>query len=661
MKTRTLFFVLIINLLHQANAQDIFNAIANTKQYVKEIKLEKETVSQQLTSDPSSPTEMTLTVTSTNAKGQANQETYKFNFAFFDVSRVQRNASKKQLAMELKTTDGFKAVALLKNGKLDKYINEIEILCDNADDARDLEKALKDVVTIAKKSWEANINLPTDYAGLINFVKNNIKDFSVMGIEARQKVTQSGEFKDRIMIETAQVEAKKTNEYVYDFSIGDLLENSVKADVSGTTVVFTATTNDKAKFVTVTENKKIEYDNEIQALMAGPSEAKTMVLAFQKLIPLARKELQNRLPKNTNGSFEGLKQITSFQVNQKQYDQTIKPECVCLYTSTVVDKGKSQAQSFLFNFSDLTDFKLDVDRDVVIVKAKTIENLEFVAVTEKEKRQFEKGIEFTTADVEKGRYLLAYLPSLANKCRENIKPETFDWLVNKLKNAGVDGITQTLSLQEGGNRGKWRFIVAETGTKKTTETVYEFNVYDLDMAKLDFTSKDQNLVLKIPSKRKEKLIKSIVDGKPNFTNETQFMLTNAEDAKRINTTIKEIVLKYGLLTEGKFVTNAIVFDVNSANIQASSEETIKTMGEILEDNPTMKIKIIGHTDSDGDDNKNLELSKKRATAVKDKLTHDFKIDVSRIISEGKGEKEPAMPNTSPEGKAANRRVEFVKI
>jgi outer membrane protein OmpA-like peptidoglycan-associated protein len=396
-------------------------------------------------------------------------------------------------------------------------------------------------------------------------------------------------------------------------------------------------------------------------LVASPSQAKILALTLQKLIPLARKEMQNRLPKNTNGSFEGLKQITSFATNNVQYDQEITSECVCNYKSNQVEKGKSKGQNYNFNFSDITDFKIDVDKDLVKIKAKTFENLEFVAVTEKDKRKFEKGMEFTFEDVEKARYFMAYLPSLSTKCKEYLRPENFEWLATKLKNAGVNGISQTLSLQEGGNRAKWRFAVAETGTKKSSENVYEFNVYDLDMAKLDFTTKDQNLILKIPTKKKEKLLKQTLDGKPTFTSETQFLLTNAEDAKKINVTIKEIVLKYGLLTDGKFVTNAIEFDPNSANIKASSNETLKTVGEMLEDFKDMKIKIIGHTDSDGDDNKNLQLSQKRAGSVKDYLLKNYKIDASRLTFEGKGEKVPAMPNTTPEGKAANRRVEFVKM
>jgi len=75
----------------------------------------------------------------------------------------------------------------------------------------------------------------------------------------------------------------------------------------------------------------------------------------------------------------------------------------------------------------------------------------------------------------------------------------------------------------------------------------------------------------------------------------------------------------------------------------------------------VKVKIIGHTDADGDDGNNLALSKKRSESVKEALSKDFGIDKSRLETDGKGESEPASANTTAEGKANNRRVEFVKM
>lgn len=116
-----------------------------------------------------------------------------------------------------------------------------------------------------------------------------------------------------------------------------------------------------------------------------------------------------------------------------------------------------------------------------------------------------------------------------------------------------------------------------------------------------------------------------------------------------------------LLTEGKWVTHGILFDVNSANIKAESYGTIKEIAGVLKENADVKVKIIGHTDADGDETKNLDLSKRRAASVKEFLAKEFSIDETRVETDGMGESKPVDKNSTPEGKANNRRVEFVKI
>lgn len=116
-----------------------------------------------------------------------------------------------------------------------------------------------------------------------------------------------------------------------------------------------------------------------------------------------------------------------------------------------------------------------------------------------------------------------------------------------------------------------------------------------------------------------------------------------------------------LITEGKLVTRGILFDVNSDKIKPESYGVLKEIGTVLKENADVKVRIIGHTDSDGDDTKNLDLSKRRAASVKNALATEFGIEASRMETDGKGETQPSEPNTTPQGKANNRRVEFVKL
>jgi outer membrane protein OmpA-like peptidoglycan-associated protein len=115
-----------------------------------------------------------------------------------------------------------------------------------------------------------------------------------------------------------------------------------------------------------------------------------------------------------------------------------------------------------------------------------------------------------------------------------------------------------------------------------------------------------------------------------------------------------------LMEKGSVTTNAILFDVNKDVLKPESFEIIGEIGQAMQQNDELKILIVGHTDSDGESKANQQLSEKRAVAVKNYLISKYKISATRIETEGKGESLPVASNTTAEGKALNRRVEFVK-
>jgi outer membrane protein OmpA-like peptidoglycan-associated protein len=115
-----------------------------------------------------------------------------------------------------------------------------------------------------------------------------------------------------------------------------------------------------------------------------------------------------------------------------------------------------------------------------------------------------------------------------------------------------------------------------------------------------------------------------------------------------------------LFVDGKYVTNSILFETNSDKIQPSSLPSITVVADYMNSNPTVKLKVVGHTDNVGDDASNLSLSARRAASVLNELVGFHKIDKARLSAEGKGETQPITDNATKEGKAKNRRVEFIK-
>ncbi len=114
-----------------------------------------------------------------------------------------------------------------------------------------------------------------------------------------------------------------------------------------------------------------------------------------------------------------------------------------------------------------------------------------------------------------------------------------------------------------------------------------------------------------------------------------------------------------LMQDGKIVASGIRFDVNKATIKPESMGVINEIAKLMKDHPEISFSVEGHTDSDGEEAFNQDLSERRAKAVADQLAK-MGINNSRMTSRGWGESKPSGPNNTSEGKAANRRVEFVK-
>ncbi len=230
----------------------------------------------------------------------------------------------------------------------------------------------------------------------------------------------------------------------------------------------------------------------------------------------------------------------------------------------------------------------------------------------------------------------------------------FKWLgCNKSAAFFVVEKSETISANEGLN-------VAELACDNDNGKITKFSLWRQD-GRLRIYA-DENKVLDLPQafdmKQNYNVFKigaEYMNYSNGRENDDEFMISNIRYA------VAGADTRSKLITEGRFVTNGILFDTNSDNIKPESGTVLKEIASVLKENPSVKVKIIGHTDSDGDANANIALSQKRAAAIKIALSSYYDIDSNRMEIDGKGESQALNKNANSAEKAQNRRVEFIKL
>jgi len=149
------------------------------------------------------------------------------------------------------------------------------------------------------------------------------------------------------------------------------------------------------------------------------------------------------------------------------------------------------------------------------------------------------------------------------------------------------------------------------------------------------------------------------DSKKGIYIRNVIMAKGAMDLYERNTTDYADAVSKAIAETGKFVTNNILFETGKATLKPESMEEIQKVADYMKKNPSARFEVQGHTDNQGSDKINDPLSQQRAEAVV-KALEGLGVDGFNLRAVGKGAHEPIADNSTDEGRAKNRRVEFVK-
>jgi outer membrane protein OmpA-like peptidoglycan-associated protein len=125
-------------------------------------------------------------------------------------------------------------------------------------------------------------------------------------------------------------------------------------------------------------------------------------------------------------------------------------------------------------------------------------------------------------------------------------------------------------------------------------------------------------------------------------------------------TANAATLSSELTATGHTIVPGIYFDTGKADVKPESDASLKEVAKVLQQNPALKLYVVGHTDNVGTLTSNVSLSNQRAASVLKVLTTQYNVAASRLQAYGAGPYAPVASNDSDDGRARNRRVELVK-
>lgn len=140
----------------------------------------------------------------------------------------------------------------------------------------------------------------------------------------------------------------------------------------------------------------------------------------------------------------------------------------------------------------------------------------------------------------------------------------------------------------------------------------------------------------------------------------QIIEGTAMENGKVSASLDAADMAKSIATEGKVAVYGVYFDTGKSDVKAESRPALDEMAKLLQQNPQLKVFVVGHTDNQGALATNVDLSQKRADAVVKALTSEYKVDARRLAAKGVASYAPVASNDAEPGREKNRRVELVK-
>lgn len=387
----------------------------------KTIELGDKTIKQTITKDARVGS-LTLKQLETDAKG-SREESYTFNLADVNLNSLSFKVAGNKFALTIEMTQKLKSVTFLKEGKR-SYANEIAIVTNNVDEARDFKNVITMATPLAIDKVKADNPKIASSADAVNAIKGYVKDIKNNdGKEQKQSIDGQCAATYTYTMQTANA----TDKHVYTFNLMDINPNLTKIAVTGDKMYLEAPAIDKKQVIMHAKNDKLDgYDRDINIYVEDMEQARRLKYAVDQAAEKCKASYKDPFGAAAKDAFNWLKNnVGEVVVEETSVKQTLDASDASnfnklKFTTIAVKSNTSTEQIFEFNLADINPATIEIvakGKWLYVTFETNFKNKIINAYKDGRIQPYTNTIEIAAKDVETARAMV----SAFKKCVENFK------------------------------------------------------------------------------------------------------------------------------------------------------------------------------------------------------------------------------------------------
>ena len=287
-----------------------------------------------------------------------------FNLSNINPNTIFFKSKGSEFILSLETKRKLKTIKIFEDDEQKNYTNVLKINCSDVENARDLQKVIKDIIPLAKKKFSDSYVEVLSLEEGVEVANNKIETITTNKRTIHQSFSKNlvSTFSKKI------IDPKKEIEFIYNFNFIDINKDDIEVSINGTEVLLILKTNFKNKFIKQVENDELQnYTNKIEIFCNSIEEAYRLKNTFAKIIGLHdSKQLEKLKYSNIEeGVSELKKNIFGVKVDKYTYEQSISlkeenENKILKLTNVKISEKKSEENIQEFNLFDVNPKSIEI-------------------------------------------------------------------------------------------------------------------------------------------------------------------------------------------------------------------------------------------------------------------------------------------------------------